>query len=85
MQVFICLAILIVFVTVLIIKYLREQTTRTDIELEDTLTHKTVVDRVTKRLADFMKEDTFSGKDDKDFEINYRRRIRIEEAMTDCV
>lgn len=85
MQVFICLAILIVFVAVLIIKYLREQTTRTDIELEDTLTHKTVVDRVTKRLADFMKEDTFSGKDDKDFEINYRRRIRIEEAMTDCV
>lgn len=85
MQVFICLLILVVFIVILVVRYMHEQATRMDIEMEDILTHKTVVDRVTKRLADFIKEDTFSGKDDKDFEINYRRRIRIEEAMIDCV
>lgn len=85
MQVLVCLVILIAFISYLLIHYFHEQSTRADIKMEDILTHKDVVDRVTKRLADFLKEDTFTGKDDKDFEINYRRRIRIEEAMTDCV
>jgi pilus assembly protein CpaF len=66
-------------------KYLRDQTTRMDIQLEDTLTHDAVVDKVVKRLADLMKEDTFTGKDDIEFQAIYKRRIRLEEAMTNCV
>ena len=85
MQVIICLVILAVFITVLIVKYLRDQSIRTDIQLEDTLTHEAVLDKVTKRLADLMKEDTFSGKDDVEFQAIYKRRLRLEEAMTNCI
>lgn len=85
MEVIICLGILAVFVTVLVVKYLRDQAVRMDIQLEDTLTHDAVVDKVTKRLADLMKEDTFSGKDDVEFQAIYKRRMRLEEAMTNCV
>ena len=59
MEVIICLSILAIFVTVLVVKYLKDQATRMDIQLEDTLTHDAVVDKITKRLADLMKEDTF--------------------------
>lgn len=85
MEVIICLGILAVFVTLLVVKYLRDQAVRMDIQLEDTLTHDAVVDKVTKRLADLMKEDTFSGKDDVEFQAIYKRRMRLEEAMTNCV
>lgn len=85
MQVIICLVILAVFIAVLIVKYLRDQSIRTDIQLEDTLTHEAVLDKVTKRLADLMKEDTFSGKDDVEFQAIYKRRLRLEEAMTNCI
>lgn len=85
MEVIICLSILAIFVTVLVVKYLRDQATRMDIKLEDTLTHDAVVDKITKRLADLMKEDTFSGKDDVEFQAIYKRRMRLEEAMTNCV
>ena len=85
MEVIICLSILAIFVTVLVVKYLKDQATRMDIQLEDTLTHDAVVDKITKRLADLMKEDTFSGKDDVEFQAIYKRRMRLEEAMTNCV
>lgn len=85
MEVIICLSILAIFVTVLVVKYLKDQATRMDIQLEDTLTHDAVVDKIIKRLADLMKEDTFSGKDDIEFQAIYKRRMRLEEAMTNCV
>jgi len=85
MDVIICIAILAIFIVALIIKYLRDQNIRMDIQLEDTLTHDAVVDKVTKRLADLMKEDTFSGKDDVEFQAIYKRKKRLEEAMINCV
>lgn len=85
MNVIICLVILAIFITVLVIKYVRDQVIRTDIQDEDILTHSVVMDKVTKRLADLMKEDTFSGKDDIEFQAMYKRRMRLEEAMTNCV
>ena len=85
MEVIICLGILALFVTVLVIKYLHDQAIRDDIQIEDTLTHQAVLDKVTKRLADLMKEDTFTGKDDIEFQAIYKRRLRLEEAMTNCV
>lgn len=85
MNVIICLAILAAFIAGLIIKYVHDQSIREDIKIEDALTHQAVMDKVTKRLADLMKEDTFSGKDDVEFQAIYKRRLRLEEAMTNCV
>lgn len=85
MQVIICLVILAVFVGVLIFLYSKNQIARQDIALEDILTHEAVLDKVTKRLADLMKEDTFQGKDDIEWQAIYKRRIRFEEAMTNCI
>lgn len=85
MQVIICLFIMIVFVAALVMKYTYDQGKRLDIIAEDSLTHDAVVERVVKRLADLMKEDTFSGKDDVEFQAIYKRRLRLEEAMTNCV
>lgn len=85
MDIIICLVILFIYVTVLVIRYLHAQSSRMDVQLEDTLTHEAVVDKVTKRLADLMKEDTFSGKDDVEFQAIYKRRMRLEEAMINCV
>lgn len=85
MNVIVCIVILAVFVVAMIIKYLHDQTKRMDVQLEDTLTHDAVVDKVTKRLADLMKEDTFTGKDDVEFQAIYKRRRRLEEAMINCV
>lgn len=85
MQVLICLFILILFVVALFIKYSYDQGKRLDIITEDTLTQEAVMDKVVKRLADLMREDTFSGKDDIEFQAIYKRRLRLETAMTNCV
>lgn len=85
MQVIICLIIIAVFVAIMVFKYMKDQATHPDMKLEDTLTHTAVLDKVTKRLADLMKEDTFQGKDDVEFQAIYRRRMRLEEAMTNCI
>lgn len=85
MNVIVCLCILAVFVGILVVYYLRQQHIRNDIQMEESLTHQAVVDKVTKRLADLMKEDTFTGKDDIEFQAIYKRRLRLEEAMTNCV
>lgn len=85
MQVIICLIILAAFVGALIFKYIKDQATRIDMQLEDTLTHEAVVDKVVKRLADLMKDDTFTGKDDIEFRAIYKRKMRLEEAMTNCI
>lgn len=85
MQVVIALFIVAAFVAILIVKYMHAQSKRMDIVTEDTLTQEVVMDRVVKRLADLMKEDTFTGKDDIEFQAIYKRRLRLEEAMTNCV
>lgn len=85
MNVIVCLVILALFVGILVVYYLRQQSIRPDIQLEESLTHQIVVDRVAKRLADLMKEDTSAGKDDVEFQAIYKRRMRLEEAMTNCV
>lgn len=85
MQVLICLVLLGLFVAGLVFKFLKDQASRLDIETEEVLNHETVVNRCVQQLADLMKNDTFTGKDDKDYEAFYKRRRTLESAMTDCV
>ena len=85
MNVIVCLVILAIFIAVLLIRYIRAQAKRMDVQMMDTLTHDEVVSKVTKRLADLMKEDTFAGKDDVEYHAINKRRMRLEEAMTNCI
>ena len=85
MQVIVCLGIILVFVVILIIKYIHDQGVNTEIITDDLLTPDAVLDRITKRLADFMKEDTFQGRDETEWQAIYNRRLRMEEAMTECI
>lgn len=85
MQVIICLGIIFLFILLLIVRYILEQSRRMDVQRNDTLNHEVVVNKVIKRLADLMKEDTFQGKDDIEFMAIYNRRMRLEKAMTNCV
>lgn len=85
MQVIVCLTVMILFIAAVAIKYIHDQSKRMDIQLEEVLTHEAVVDKVVKRLADLMKEDTLSAKDDVEFQAIYKRKLRLEKAMTNCV
>ena len=85
MQVIICLIILAVFFGVLLIKYMKEQATKLDSQREEVLTHEAVQDIIVKRIADLLKDDTFVGKDDIEFQAVYKRRLRLEEAATNCI
>lgn len=85
MQVLICFVLLGIFLLVLVVKYIRDQAIREDIQMDDTLNHEAVMDKVTRRLADLMKDDTFTGKDDIEFQAIYKRKLVIEDAMINCV
>ena len=85
MNVFIALLIIVVFLGVVVVMYMRRLNTKTDFGFDEKLTHAVVVDKIAARLADFMKEDTFTGKDDIEFQAIYKRRQRLEDAMINCV
>ena len=48
MQVIICLAIMLIFIVVLFVYYIHEQSKRVDITRDDVLTHEDVVNKVVK-------------------------------------
>ncbi len=85
MQVIICLFLLAIFVAGLVFKFIKDQASRLDIETEEVLNHEAVVNKVIQQLADLMKNTTFTGKDDRDFEAFDKRRRTLESAMTNCV
>ena len=85
MQVLICLVILAAFIGGLIFKFIKDQASRLDVQIEETLSPEIVVDKIVQQLADLMKDNQFHGKDDKDFEAFYNRRRTLESAMTNCV
>lgn len=85
MQVLISLIILGAFVGGLVFKFIKDQASRLDIETEEVLNHEMIVSKVVQQLADLMKSDQFTGKDDRDYEAFLNRRRTLESAMTNCV
>ena len=85
MQVIICLAIIAVFCAILIGRHIYQQARRTDIQIADRLTFESVLDTVIHRVADLLKDDGSSAKDDIEYHTLYRRRMRIESALTECI
>ena len=85
MQVIICLVILAAFFAVLMFRYTKEQSKKLETVREEVLTHEAVQDIIVRRIADLLKDDTFVGKDDIEFQAVYKRRLRLEEAATNCI
>lgn len=85
MEILICLVVILVFITAMVARYIYIQSKRIDIQIEDTVTFDTVLDTVSRRLADLLKEDGSNAKDDVEYEATYRQLKRIEQAMTQCV
>ena len=85
MEVLICLVVIVVFIAAMVARYIYLQSKRVDVQIEDTMTFDTVVDTVVKRLADLLKEDGNSAKDDIEYRAMKRQLKRIEQAMTRCI
>lgn len=58
---------------------------RTDIQIEDVMTFDGVLDTVIHRIADLLKDDGSSAKDDIEYHAIRRRRMKIEDALTTCI
>lgn len=85
MQVLICLVLMFVFVAVLIARYIYMQSKRVDVQIEDIQTFDSVLNTVSHRLADLLKEDGSKAKDDVEYHATYKQRQRIKTALTKCI
>ena len=85
MEVLICLVVIAVFIAIMVARYIYLQSKRVDIQIEDTITFESVLDTVSRRLADLLKEDGSKAKDDVEFRAMYNQLKRIEQAMTQCI
>lgn len=85
MQVVICLIIVALFCVGMVALFMYKQARRTDVQIADTQTFDSVLDTVIHRIADLLKDDGMSAKDDMEFEALNRRKMKIEAALTDCI
>lgn len=85
MQVVICLIILALFCVGMTAMFMYKQARRTDVQIADSQTFDSVLDTVIHRIADLLKDDGMSAKDDIEFETLNRRKMKIEAALTDCI
>lgn len=70
---------------IVLFMYHKSRTEKADIEMRDVLTMNRLLERVKYALADLVREETFSGLDDEEWEALYKRKARIQEAMKNCV
>ncbi len=69
----------------IILWYLKAKHEKPNLEQEDTLSFEKLVDKVKYTLADLIKEETYNGFSDEDFRAFYKRKVRIQDAMNNCV
>lgn len=65
--------------------YMKSKTEKANVEMRDVLTMNRLLDKVKVALADVVREETFSGLDDEEWEALYKRKARIQDAMKNCV
>ncbi len=65
--------------------YHRRKNERKDAAVADRMTFDRLLNIVKTQLADLVKDDTFFGKDDEEWEAAYRRKKRLRMAMKNCV
>lgn len=78
-------ALAIVFIAIVVILYYRSRTEKADIQMRDVLTMNRLLERVKYALAELVREETFAGLDDEEWEALYKRKARIQDALKNCV
>ncbi|QMV40507.1 Flp pilus assembly complex ATPase component TadA [Cohnella cholangitidis] len=76
---------LLAIAVLLILLYLKAKREKPDIELSDKLTLDRILEIVKYSLADMVKDESFAGLADEEFESLYKRRARIIDAIQNCV
>ncbi|WP_239617493.1 CpaF/VirB11 family protein [Cohnella mopanensis] len=79
------LVTLLAIVLLLLLLYLKAKREKPDIELSDKLTLDRILEIVKYSLADMVKDESFAGMADEEFESLYKRRARIIDAIQNCV
>lgn len=77
--------LLIVFIVGVFVYYVIQSKKKMGVANEDALTHDIVVEKLTRRIVDMTKTNTFRGKDDREWRMIYDKSKRIEEALIGCV
>lgn len=65
--------------------YIRRKNERKDVAIVERMTMDRLLNIVKTQLAELIKDDTFFGKDDEEWEAAYRRKKRLRLAMKNCV
>lgn len=65
--------------------YRQRKNERKDVSVVERMTMDKLLTTVKTKLAELVKDDTFFGKDDEEWEAAYRRKKRLKRAMKNCV
>jgi len=76
---------LVGIVILLAVLYWRAKREKPDVEQSDKMTMDRLLEIVKYNLADLIKDESFAGLADEEFEAMYKRKARIQDAMRDCV
>ena len=85
MQVIICVFIVLIASGIFVYRYLKNLALKQDIDDVTYGSHEAVCTEVMKRLADVLKDTTMNARDAQEYEIIRKRKLRIEDAYTNCV
>lgn len=85
MQVIICVFIVLIAGGIFVYRYLKNLALKQDIDDIKFQTHEAVCEEVMRRMADVLKSSTVEARDAQEYEIIRKRKLRIEDAYTNCV
>lgn len=84
-QAWLSIITLILLGAITIYMYLHRKHSRPDLPVQEKLTQSRILTMVKREMADMLKEETFFGKDDVEWEALYKRTQRIRKAAEKCV
>lgn len=77
--------VIAILAAITIFMYQKRKHSRTDIVVNERLTMDKLIETVKREMIDLLKEETFFGKDDTEWEALYKRKRRIQKAAENCV
>lgn len=86
MDAIICITVLAVAVAACVAYYMYNQYKKPNVTAEKVLTEDDVLDKLSRRITDHVKDDSYmNARTNEEFEAAARTKIRIEEALINCV
>lgn len=79
------IVVALTFVIAIVFLYTKSKREKPDVIMQDKRTMSMLLEKVKHSLADLVREETFSGLNDQEWETLYKRKARIQEAMKNCV